>query len=161
MPMPSCRDADVNTPLWVCHNVNAFYLTQMQFNQKFLLFSKSRLPRSLEPLDLFFLKIILFYSDEAWMPSASFLPQKMFYFDLGFPKNWWSLLEIYKWDINLRSGDLVRKDLFSQFDWEKGVARFQGFFLETRILWKSYILKDSFFQSLNMMIWSSVETHIF
>ena len=25
-------------PLWVCHDANAFYLTQMQFNQKFILF---------------------------------------------------------------------------------------------------------------------------
>ena len=71
-PLWECHDA--NASLRVCHDENAFYLTQMQFNQKFLLFSKSRLPRSLEPLDLFFLKIILFYSDEAWMPSTSFLP---------------------------------------------------------------------------------------
>ena len=36
---------------------------------------------------------------------------------------------------------------------EKGVSHFQGLFLETRILWNSYILKRFIFLSLNMVIW--------
>ena len=39
------------------------------------------------------------------------------------------------------------KDLFSQFDWAKKVAHFQGLFWKRWILWKSSILKWSIFFS--------------
>ena len=86
-------------------------------------------------------------------------PKQKTLFWLKAPKKWWSLLEIFEWDINLGSDDLAQKGLFPQFGWEKGCHIFKAFFLETRIIWKSDILKDSFFQFLNMMIWSSVETY--
>ena len=92
-----------------------------------------------------FFKDYSFYSNEAWMFNASFLPKNMFYVDLGFPKKWLSLLEISEWGINLRSSDLVQKDLFSRFDLRKGVAHFQSLFLETRILCKIKPLKKIHF----------------
>ena len=39
---------------------------------------------------------------------------------LKLPKKWWSLLEVSEWDVNLRSDDSARKDLFSRFGWKKG-----------------------------------------
>ena len=92
-----CHDAnallwvrlDVNASLWVCHDVNAFYLMQMQFNQKFLLFSKSRLPRSLKPKcfqnSIYFFKNYSFLFRRGLNASASFLPQKHVLFWLKAP----------------------------------------------------------------------------
>ena len=60
------------------------------------------------------------------------------------PKNLWSLSEIPKWGVDLKSDDLAWKDLFPQFSWTKGVACFHGF-LEKWILWKSSIFKKIHF----------------
>ena len=115
--MPSCGYA-MMWMSWCKHNLfkSSFYFqNEASSMPETKIFSK---------LDLLFMK--------------SHLP-----FDLRVPKNWWSLLE------NLRMGHRLRiwwsgsKD--SQFGWAKGVAHFQGFFLEKWILWKSSILKRLIF----------------
>ena len=67
---------------------------------------------------------------------------------------------------NLRMGHWLRiwwsgpKKLFSPFGWaKKGVARFQGLFLEKRILWKSSILKRFIFLVLEYGNLTGVKTH--
>ena len=51
------------------------------------------------------------------------------------------------------------KDLFSQFGWAKGVAHFQGLFLEKWILWKSSILKRFIFVVPKYGNLTGVKTH--
>ena len=95
MPLTSmswCKRPSVGVSRWkcpigVCHDANVFYLTQMQFNQKILLFSKSWLPRSpgikmFSKLDLFFSKIIFFILTRLECPVHHSCPKNMFYFDL-------------------------------------------------------------------------------
>ena len=88
---PSWVCHDANALWWVCHDVNAFYLTQMQFKQKFLLFSKSRLPRSLEPKCFqnsiyFFRRLFFFLSARLECLVHYSCPKNMFYFDLRLPQ---------------------------------------------------------------------------
>ena len=99
MQLPSCRYAmNANAPLWVYHDMECFGTNTIY--SKFLLFSKrgfhNAWNQNIFKLDLLFMK--------------SHLP-----FDLRFPKNWWSPLEISEWGIYLKSDDLAQKDLFSQF----------------------------------------------
>ena len=69
-------------------------------------------------------------------------------FDLRLPrKNWWSLLEILEWGIDSESDDLAQKIYFHNLVEQKGVAHFQGLFLERWILWKSSIFKKIHFFS--------------
>ena len=83
----------------------------------------------------------------------------IFLLTYGSQKNWWSLLE------NLLMGHLLEiwwsgsKDLFSQFGWAKGVARFQSLFLKKWILWKSSILKRFIFLVPEYGNLTSVTTH--
>ena len=88
---------DANTPLRRCkckwhlvgyHDANAFYLTQIQFNQKFFYFQIEAFSepgtKMLSKLDLFFFLIILVRLE---CPMHHSCNKNMFYFDLKLPKN--------------------------------------------------------------------------
>ena len=112
--------------------------------------------KTLSKLDLFFLEAIPFYSDEAWMLSASFLPQKHVLFRLKAPKKKMITVKNFsKWDINFESGDLAWKFYFHSLV----EVRFQGLFLKTRILWKSDILKRFIFLVSEYGNLTGVKTH--
>ena len=141
--MPPCGYVMTWMFMYVCHEANV--LMQTQFIQKFLLFSKrgfhNAWTQNIFTLDLLFMK--------------SHLP-----FDLGLPKNWWSLLE------NLRMGRLLEiwwsssKDLFSQFWLDKRGGTFpRSLFLEKWIIWKSSISKRFIFVVLEYDNLASVKTH--
>ena len=85
MPSYGCAIMQI-APLWVCHDANAFYLTQMQFNQKKKIISKLRLPRSLEP-KCFQSSIHSFKKSSFFLVRLKYsvyhsCPKNMFYFDL-------------------------------------------------------------------------------
>ena len=79
-------------------NATFYIMMQMFFarricnlTKKIPFISKSRFLKAsnqnILKLDLFIPKVILFYFDEAWMPSVAFLPQtNMFDFDLRLSK---------------------------------------------------------------------------
>ena len=132
MQMPPCRyDSE-------CFGANTIY-------SKIPFIFKTRLPQRLKPkysqkLDLLFMKSHLL-------------------FDLKLPKDWWSLLEISEWGIDLESDDLAQ-DLFSQFGWAKRWCISKAFFLEKWILWKSSILKRFIFVVPEYGNLTSVKTHL-
>ena len=77
-------------------------------------------------------------------------------FDLRLPKkNWWSLLEIFEWGIDLESDDLAQKIYFRNLVKKKGVAHFQGLFSGKMNSLKIKHLKKIHFFSLNMAIWQA------
>ena len=106
--------------------------------------------KMLSKLDLFFSKIILFYSSEAWMLSASFLPQNMFYFDLRLLQKLVITVRNLRMGYQLEIKQSSSKRFISTVWLRKECHVFKAFFLETIILWKSDILKDSF---LCLWIW--------
>ena len=96
---------DANVLLGICRDANA--LMQTQFIQKFPLFSKSRLPQRLKNI----------------FKSWFVIPRKvifLFFFYLRLPKNWWSLLEISEWDIDLEFDDLAQQIYFHNLVQQKG-----------------------------------------
>ena len=130
---------NANALLWVCHECkcpleNVSWCKCFGANtiySKISFIFKMRLPQRLKP---------------KYFQTQFIIHEKSSSFWLKAPKeNWWSLLE------NFWMGHLLEiwwsgsKDLFSQFDWTKGVAYFRGPFLEKWILWKSSILKRLIF----------------
>ena len=127
------------------------------------LFSKSRLPRSLESKCFqnsiyFFQKLFsLFW----WGLNAQCIipAQKHILFWLKVPQKLVINVKNLRMRYHIEIGWSGSKKFISSVRLRKGVEGFQGLFSKTRIFWKSDILKNSFFQSMNMIIWSSVETH--
>ena len=112
--MSSCRYAmNANAPLWVYHDTNS--LMQTQFIQKFLLFLKWGFLNAWNQNILKTWFIIHEKSSHFWLKA----PKKMVITVRNLRMRHW--LGIW-W-----SGS---KDLFSQFDWAKKVAHFQGPFLK-------------------------------
>ena len=77
---------------------------QTQFIQKFFLFSKRGFHNAWNQNILKTWFIIHEKSSSFWLKA---------------PKNWWSLLEIFEWGIDLKSDDLVQKIYFHTFGWAK------------------------------------------
>ena len=108
---------NANALLWVYHNTNA--LMQIQFIQKFLLFSKRGFLNAWNQ-NIF----------KTWF----IIPEKSSFFWLK------ALKKLMITVRNLWMGYWLRirwsgsKDLFSQLGWAKGVAHFQGLFLKKWIL---------------------------
>ena len=111
---------NANVFLWVYHDMNA--LTQTQFIQKFPLFPKRGF------LNAWNQNIL-----KAWF----IIPEKSsFFFDLRLLKNWWSLLEISEWGIDLESDDLAQEIYFHSLVEQKGWHVFKAF------LWKNEFFKN-------------------
>ena len=138
-----------------------YAMMQIPINQKFSFifqieaFSEPE-TKMLLKLDLFFSKVIIFLVRLKYSVHHS-CPKNTFYFYLRLPKigdhcykssNGISIWDQMIWLREIYFHNLIRK----------GVAHFQSLFLETRILWKSNILKDSFFFSEYGNL-TSIKTH--
>ena len=119
--------------LWCKHNLfkNSFYFqNEASTTPEIKIFSK---------LDLLFLKShLLFY--------------------LRLLKNWWLLLEILEWGIDLESDDRAQRFIFTIWLSTRG-GTFQRLFLEKWILWKSSILKRFIFLVFEYGNLIGVKTH--
>ena len=131
MQISPCRN-DMMQMLWRKHNLlkkSLCFQIEASSTPETKIFSK---------LDLLFLKShLLFY--------------------LRLTKNRWSLLEISEVGINLESDDLAQKIYFHNLVKQRDGTFPRPLFLEKWILWKSSILKDSFFFEYDNL--TSVKTH--
>ena len=125
MRMPPCRYAwckcpigvchDANVPLWVRHDANASCrdaIMQTQYIQKFPCFQNEA---SSAP------EIKIFSRLDLSFPKGSSIFLKV-------PKNWWSLSEIPKWGVDLKSDDLAQKIYFHNWGVQKGWHISKAFF---------------------------------
>ena len=106
--------------LWCKHNLfkNSFYFqNEASSTPETKIFSK---------LDLLFMK-------------------SHFLFDLRLPKNWWSLLEISEWDIDLESDDLAQKDYFHNLVQQRGWHIFKALFWKMNSLKIKHLKKIHFY----------------
>ena len=106
---------------------------------------KTRLPQHLKSK---YSQILIYYS---W---------KVIFFLLKAPKKLVITVRTLRMGHWLRIWWSGSKDLFSQFSWAKGVARFQGLFLEKWILWKSSILKRFIFLVSEYSNLTGIKTHL-
>ena len=104
---------NANVSLRVCHDMECFGANTIYSKIHFIF--KTRLPQRLKPKYYQTQFIIPEKSSSFWLKASKKLVITVRNLRMGYwLRIWWSGL----------------KDLFSQFSWAKGVARFQGFFLK-------------------------------
>ena len=169
MRMPPCRYAMMRMSIGACYDANAPLVMQWMWMPTWVC-NECKCPLvGISWHRMLWCKRDLFKNSFYFQNEASTTPETKIFlkldllfmkshlpFDLRLPKNWWSLLEISEWGIDLESDDLVQKIYFHNLVDQKGVTRFQGLFLKKWIFWKSSILKRFiFFKFLNMAIWQA------
>ena len=144
MWMPPCGYAMMRMP--PCGHV----VMQMQFNQKFLLFSKLRLPRSLEPkcfqyLIYFSQRLFLFILARLECSLHHSCPKNIFYFDFKASKKMVIIVRSLRMGCQLKIRWFGSKRFIFMVRLRKGVASFQDLFLKQEFFEKSSILKRFIF----------------
>ena len=76
-------------------------------------------------------------------------------FYLRLPKNWWSVLEISEWGIDLESDDLAQKIYFHNWVEQKGGTFPRSFSRKMNSLKIKHLKKIHSFLSSNMAIWQT------
>ena len=102
-----CECSLIGIPWYECFDANTIY-------SKIPFIFKTRLPQCLKPR---------YFQTQFIIPkkSSSFLLKAS-------KKNWWSLLEIFEWGIDLGSDDLAQKIYFHNFIGQKGWHISKAFF---------------------------------
>ena len=130
-PFGACHDANVH--LWVCHYANVYVgmswckcsLVGMSWCK--CLFGSMPWCRMLWCKHNLFKNSFYFQNEASTTPETKIFQNLIYYswkviffFDLRLLKNWWSLLEISEWGIDLKFDDLAQKIYFHNLVKQKG-----------------------------------------
>ena len=129
-----CHDANVslevcygaNAPLLVCNDVNVYMGVCHDASVLLWVWHKCFDVNTIYSKILFIFKMGLPWCLKNIFKTSFIILEKSSSFWLEAPKNWWSMLEISEWGIDLEFDDLAQKIYLHNLVKQKGVARFQS-----------------------------------